>query len=192
MAAIVLAGGGGRRLGGVAKPALLVGGVRLLDRVLSALTEADPVIVVGPDTLGVPPGVVRTREVPPGGGPVAGVGAAIGTGAVTSPLVAILGGDLPLLTAADLTVLVEALTDNADGAVYVDADGREQWLCGVWRTAAIEARLRATGTLANSSLRGLFGPLAFLKVVARNTVTPPYFDCDTEDDIRRAEEWLRR
>jgi molybdopterin-guanine dinucleotide biosynthesis protein A len=178
----------------VAKPAIPVGGIRMIDRVLAALAGAEPIVVVGPADLGLPTAVVRTREDPPGGGPVAGLGAAIELAA--APLVAILGGDLPLLAAGDLADLVGSLHPGVDGAVFVDGDDRAQWLCGVWRTDVVHARLRdfaaERGGLANGSLRGLFGPLRFAEVRAGNRVMPPFFDCDTDDDIRRAEEWLRR
>ena len=46
--AIVLAGGQGSRLGGVDKAELKVGGVRLLDRALTACRGASTTVVVGP------------------------------------------------------------------------------------------------------------------------------------------------
>ena len=67
--ALILAGGAGRRLGGRSKPALPVGGAPMLDRVLAAVAGAEVRIVVGPDTLTLPPGIRRTSERPAGGGP---------------------------------------------------------------------------------------------------------------------------
>ncbi|MBA2559128.1 MAG: NTP transferase domain-containing protein, partial [Propionibacteriales bacterium] len=55
-AAIVLAGGSGRRLGGVDKGSLVVGGKTLLERALAAVAEASCRIAVGPP---------RTRQLPP-------------------------------------------------------------------------------------------------------------------------------
>ncbi|MYU19520.1 NTP transferase domain-containing protein, partial [Streptomyces sp. SID8361] len=46
--AVILAGGAARRLGGVDKPALRVGGRALLDRVLDACRGAGRTVVVGP------------------------------------------------------------------------------------------------------------------------------------------------
>ena len=66
--AVVLAGGSARRLGGVDKPALQVGGASLLERVLAAVPSAGRVVVVGPPRA-LPPEVVQVREQPPGGGP---------------------------------------------------------------------------------------------------------------------------
>ena len=45
---MVLAGGAARRMGGVDKTALQIGGRTLLDRTLSAVATADPLVVVGP------------------------------------------------------------------------------------------------------------------------------------------------
>jgi molybdopterin-guanine dinucleotide biosynthesis protein A len=197
MAAIILAGGGARRLGGALKPSIRIGGTRMLDRVAAALDRADPKIVVGPDSLALPPGTSRVQEDPPGGGPVAGIGAAFENPAVRATgTVAIVAGDLPLLRAEDIDALRAAVHDGADGAVFVDASGRRQWLCGVWRTAALAERLRAFeadhGGLANGSLGALFGPVQFVEIDAGEAPMPPFFDCDTEDDIRQAEEWLAR
>lgn len=78
-AAIVLAGGAARRMGGAAKPLLPVGGVPMLRRVLAATAGAYPLIVVGPPELAgeLPAGAELTREEPPGGGPVAAVAAGL-------------------------------------------------------------------------------------------------------------------
>lgn len=46
--AIVLAGGGAARLDGADKPALDIGGASLLERVLTAVADADRIVVVGP------------------------------------------------------------------------------------------------------------------------------------------------
>src|SRR5215470_4882128 len=67
---VVLAGGRARRLGGVDKPALVVGERSMLDTVLLACDGAAGIVVVGPPR----PTVVDvrwTREDPPHGGPLA-------------------------------------------------------------------------------------------------------------------------
>ena len=79
LAAMVVGGGGGERLGGVSKPDLVLGGVRLIDRVCAALGEVAGagVVAVVPPTVRVPVGVGRTLEDPPGGGPLAGIDAGL-------------------------------------------------------------------------------------------------------------------
>ena len=194
LGAIVLAGGGGTRLGGVLKPAVRVGGARMIDHVLTALAGADPIVVVAPDALPIPPAAIRIMEDPPGGGPVAAIGAALPLLAGTT-LIAVVAGDMPLLRAADIVRLADAAVVD-DGALFVDETGRAQWLCGVWRTTslirAIDEFRAARSTLSGGSLRALFGSLRSAEISSDTGNLPPFLDCDTEDDIRRAEEWLRQ
>ncbi|MDX5399501.1 MAG: NTP transferase domain-containing protein, partial [Actinomycetes bacterium] len=63
---VVLAGGHGRRLGGVSKADLMLGRERLLDHILGDLARWDDpritlgrVVVVAPDSVAVPAGVLR-------------------------------------------------------------------------------------------------------------------------------------
>jgi molybdopterin-guanine dinucleotide biosynthesis protein A len=204
-ASIVLAGGAARRLGGVDKPAIRVGGVPMIERVLAAAAPFGRILIVGSSDAGssdagtsdAGTGVATIRESPPGGGPVAAIGAAVdAVGPKLADVVAILGSDLPLLDTAALADLrAIAGRGRADGAVYVDANGRRQWLCGAWRTASVAGQLAALadvrGSLDGAALHELFGALAVAEV-AHGDGAPPWFDCDTEDDIRHAEEWLTR
>jgi molybdenum cofactor guanylyltransferase len=185
--AVILAGGAARRLGGVPKPMLPVGGVPMLHRVLAAVADATLTVVVGPAELVVPANVRIVREQPPGGGPVAALAAALDAVEWPSRLT-LLGGDLPLLGPAAIEELRHAIGDH-EGAVFVDADAREQWLCGFWRTEALAARVDALPETANYALRRLLGDLDLARVRSDQD-PPPWFDCDTEDDLRRAEEWL--
>ncbi len=196
-AAVVLAGGAARRMGGAAKPLLTVGGVSLLSRVLAAVADARPRIVVGPGELVplLPRGVSLTMEVPPGGGPVAAAAAGLSLlgGARTSGSsnqVALLAADLPFLSPDAVDRLRSAVADDADGAVLVDNAGRLQWLCGVWRLESLVARLAQFGDPVGRGMRKLAEGLRVAQVAAPDPTRPPaWFDCDTEDDLRRAEEW---
>jgi molybdopterin-guanine dinucleotide biosynthesis protein A len=189
-AAVVLAGGRARRMGGRPKPALDVGGRTILDRVLAAVADAYPRVVVGPPELDLPDGVARTREDPPGGGPVAALvsGLAVLGGASAPPFVAVLAGDLPMLDAAAVVRLrAAARAPGADVAVYTDADARPQLLCAVWRTAALRARCAALGGAPHGrAVRDLVSGAVLVTVSAPAEQPPPWFDCDTEDDLDRA------
>jgi molybdopterin-guanine dinucleotide biosynthesis protein A len=187
--AIIVAGGAARRFGGVDKAVLPVGGVPMIQRVLAAVSDATVTVVVGPRRTGVPPDVIVVREQPPGGGPVAGLAAAL-EAAEWPPTVALLAGDLPLFTRDALGDLAAAL-DNHDGAVFTDSDGREQWLCGLWRTASLQRRIAALPETADQALRGLLRPMDVVRIGSAAD-PPPWFDCDTEDDLRRAEEFRAR
>jgi molybdopterin-guanine dinucleotide biosynthesis protein A len=176
--AVVLAGGGGRRMGGVDKPGLTVGGVPLLDRVLAAVPDAEQVVVVGAPRPAVRP-VVWAREDPPGGGPAAALAA--GLAHVTAPAVVVLAADLPFLDAATIALL-RASAEGHDGAVLVDADGRDQVLTSAWTTARL--RERAAGDLSGRPLRALLRGLEPVRLTAPDPRTVE--DCDTPDDLARA------
>lgn len=75
---IILAGGTARRMGGVSKPDVVVGGKTLLVRAIEeirAVAPAADIVVVAPPQVAIPQGVARVLEDPPFGGPVAGVAA---------------------------------------------------------------------------------------------------------------------
>ncbi|MFE9915838.1 molybdenum cofactor guanylyltransferase [Micromonospora sp. NPDC005553] len=220
-AAVVLAGGAARRMGGLDKPALPVGGRPMRDRVLAAVADATPRVLVGAADA-VPAGVRVVREDPPGGGPVAAAAAGLALLDTDVTLVALLAADLPLLTRAAIGDLLHHLdretpdtgsaggrTDPAppardglgggeqpDGACFVDGDGRRQSLCGVWRVAALRAAVdrlavERGGSLSGAPVRALLAGLVVSEVAWSGEGPPPWFDCDTDEDVRRAEEWAR-
>lgn len=179
--AVVLAGGSGRRLGGVDKPSLQVAGSSLLERVLAAVAGAERVVVVGPQRA-LPPAVVQVCEQPPGGGP----GAALVAGLlhVSAPAVAVLAADLPSIGVPVVDALREAAYGH-DGALLVDDDGIDQVLTGVWSTAALRTAL-AGHDLVDRPLRPLLRPLSVVRVRAADAGAAGWRDCDTPDDLARA------
>jgi molybdopterin-guanine dinucleotide biosynthesis protein A len=181
---IVLAGGRGRRLGGQDKPGLVVGPGTLLASVLraGARAGAGPLVVVGPPRSGHD-GVLVVREEPPGGGPVPALRR--GLTEMRSPWVAVLAADLPFLYAGHLAELRQAAAGSAQGAgaVLADDGGRPQWLAGCWNTAVLR---RALGGYQGDSLRGLLAPLEPALVRSAPDGPPPWLDCDTPEDLRRA------
>jgi len=183
-------------MGGADKPTLPVGGQSMLTRVLAAVHDADPRVVVGrvPPDLPVP--VHVTREEPPGGGPVAAAAAGLALVPEDVSFTALLAADLPLLTGEAIDVLrLTVESAPLQGAVYRDAEGRRQTLCGVWRTAALREAIsklaEERGSLHGASMHALLDHLRFIEVSWRRPGPPPWFDCDTDDDLRTAEEWAR-
>ncbi|SCF43101.1 molybdenum cofactor guanylyltransferase [Micromonospora mirobrigensis] len=195
-AAVVLAGGAARRMGGVDKPGLPVGGRPMRDRVLDAVSDAVPRILVGPAGA-VPPDVLVTREDPSGGGPVAATAAGLALLPADVTTVALLAADLPLLTRAAVGGLLGELVGSpVDGVCHVDDEGRRQTLCGVWRVAPLRAALagltaRRGGTPDGAPIRELLAGLTVRGLPWVGSGPPPWFDCDTDLDVRRAEEWTR-
>lgn len=181
-AAVVLAGGRARRLGGVDKLLVPIGGRTLLDRTLDAAAAADPLVVVGPPRPTTRP-VLWTAEDPPEGGPLAGLQAGLAQLPATTRTVAVLAGDHPYLTPATITRLRNALrtAPQPAGAVLTDSDERLQWLVGVWRTDALREAMPAD--VRNRPLRAVLAPLAPRPVPA---IESEASDVDTPEDLRGA------
>ncbi|MEU6113940.1 DUF6457 domain-containing protein [Streptomyces sp. NPDC047117] len=196
---IVPAGGAARRLGGADKPALAVGGRSLLDRVLAACPGAARTVVVGPERPTIRP-VVTTREDPPGAGPVAALDA--GLRHTTAGTVLVLSADLPFLTTTTVDALLAAVADTegsqggpagADGALLVDADGRDQPLVAAYRAGALRRALEtlrtAHGGLAGLPLRALLAELTVRRV--RDDTATASYDCDTWEALSAARARIR-
>ena len=142
-AGIVLAGGAGRRMGGVDKAALVVGGVTLLDRVLGAARPVcERLVVVGPVRPTSVAGVTFVMEAEPGGGPGAAVAAGLGA-APGAGVVLVLAADLPLLTAGHLRRLLGALETAGAGAAAADDEGGPNPLLAAYAGPALVARAGA-------------------------------------------------
>ncbi|RZU13383.1 molybdopterin-guanine dinucleotide biosynthesis protein A [Kribbella rubisoli] len=147
--AVVLAGGGSTRFGGVDKAMLVLDGVTLLDRVLTATAGAAQTVVVGPVRTTYR-AVDWTVEDPPAGGPVAGLAAGLQRG--TAPVVVVVSCDLPWLTADDVTALVDGLGEF-DGYGLRDSSGQEQQLATAYRRTAIQEAIRRGGDPRDKSVR---------------------------------------
>ena len=181
-AVILLAGGAGRRLGGIDKAAIVVGGRTLLDHALQAAVDA-LVVVVGPPR-DLPDGVLAARESPAGGGPAAAVVA--GLGALSLPddaVTAVLAVDMPGVAAPVLALLRDSLEadDLGTGAVLVDSAGRRQVAAGVYRTGALRAAIARRQTWSRARLTDLLGSLVSVEVAVPPAVCQ---DIDTPDDLR--------
>lgn len=148
--AIVLAGAASRRLDGADKATVELDGHTLLDRAVAAADGAHQVIVAGPQRP-VARNVTWVEEQPPGGGPVAGIAAALPS--VTSSWCLVLATDLPRVGGAVPPLLTAAA--HVDVAVLT-CDGRRNYLAAVWRTAALRAALARLEVVDGAAVRTLF------------------------------------
>lgn len=199
VAAVVLSGGGGARLGGAAKHALELDGRTLLERVLAAVAPmVEDVVVVGPEVPTTRP-VLFTREDPAGGGPAAGLVEGVETlrrlrGTLPDRVVA-LAVDMPLVTPRTIERLLAALDASSadagtaataggpDGALLVDTDGRRQPLCAVYRAAPLLAAVPPGRASAYGlPMRRLVFGLRLVEVPAERDEAA---DVDTWEDLRR-------
>lgn len=185
---VVVAGGSGSRLGGAVKADLVLGGQRLIDRILAATGQARARVLVGRG-IAVPDDVVVTLEHPPSGGPAAGTAAGLRAVARPSPWTLLLAGDLAdpasgiaaLLTAA---AEVDAAADasDVDGLCLAGDAEHPQWLFGLHRTRALRAAVDSLDQVHDRSMKALLSPLRLRTVpVAADTVA----DIDTTADLDR-------
>lgn len=171
-AAVIVAGGASRRLNHVPKASLSDGTNTLLGCALEAVAAASPRVVVGPESLPLPSGVLRTREDPPFSGPAAAIHAGLECIAADCersqvPLpewCLILGVDTPriapavqqLIAAAraaeQASVGQSAPTDSESSAGFWGvSEGIYQPLVGIYRFEAIRSVFSAGTT--NASVR---------------------------------------
>ncbi len=194
VAVVVLAGGGSRRWDGRDKTAAVLAGRTVLEHAVLGLVSGagvglgDAVVVApaGHPAAAALRAATWTREDPAGGGPVAGLAAAV---AVLDPDVDVLllgAGDAPFAGDA-ARALLDAVAPGPDAAVGVDPGGREQPLLGAYRVPALRAALPASGGGAGARLRDVVARLrpALVPVGARAAL-----DLDTPADLAAAERLL--
>ncbi len=194
VAAAIIAGGRARRLGGVAKPFLRIGGRTIAERQLSVLRPlfgrlvavvAEPADAAAWGELGVPALVDRV----PGAGPLAGVAAALAD-APPDGFVVCVSGDLPFLSPPLLAALRDARLDAA--AVAPRIGGQVEPLCARYAARllpAAQSRL-AGGRLALHGLAQEVDRPVWLEDAALAALDPgghAFFNVNTPEDLSRAE-----
>jgi molybdopterin-guanine dinucleotide biosynthesis protein A len=181
---IVLTGGSAVRFQGADKASMEIAGLTLLEHVLGALAEVPEVVVVGDEVLTSRP-VGFVREDPPGGGPAAGVLAGL-TGFPRPPrLVVVLAVDMPMVTTATVSRLL--LSADEDGAMLVDEDGRRQYLCAIYRSAALLEAAPSLEEQHGMAMRHLVAGLRLADVPALSWESR---DVDTWEDLTELRERL--
>ena len=186
---VLLAGGRARRFGGLAKGLERVGGIRIIDRAMTALREAaDDVMIAANDPLAHKwiPGVRTVADLQTGAGALGGLHAAL---AASGTDVLVLAWDSPFVPGPLLRALRDAgELNDADAAVPSSRSpyGFEP-LCA-WYSArclpAIEERI-ATGDLR----AGAWQPAArtvHLDVLAWGDTNQLFFNVNSPDDLAQA------
>jgi len=175
--AVVLAGGGAARLGGVDKASIEVGGRTLLEHVLAALVDVTEVVVVGSEVPTSRP-VTFTREDPTGGGPAAGLLAGLRAFARVPDIVVVLAVDMPRVSAQTVRRLLDAA--DHDGAVLIDASGRQQYLCAAYSVAGLVGAAPGSEGGHGLAMRGLVSGLRLAEVPVTGDESR---DLDTWEDL---------
>lgn len=184
-AAIILAGGTAKRLGGISKPDFQIAGQRLLDIVhhelLAQSVAPTGIIIVGPKNLVTPKGTRLTLEDPPFGGPLAGIGAGLSQLELSDDSLVGLGTcDAPFAPRL-YKELAQRLYDHPeyDGAAPVTSgpDSWTQYLHGVYRLRTI----RHLHMKRDHSIRSAFRSLNIAEVLDTENYC---FDVDTVSDAK--------
>ncbi|MEU1999074.1 NTP transferase domain-containing protein [Nocardia gamkensis] len=179
--AIVLAGGRASRMGGVDKPAIVIGGRSMLEVALAAVASCAHTVVVGPHRPELAPEIIQVREVPPGSGPVPAIDTGLRALGSAAPLVVVLAADLPFLSPWAIAELIRHATESGADAVFAaDESGRPQYLIGVWRRSALTAALDGLDALINQPMKALVPAAAAIIPLAG------VGDCDTDEQVRQA------
>lgn len=176
----VLAGGRGRRMGSVSKPAMRLGGRPLIEYPLAALGKVcDPVVVITKRDVALPalpPGVARWREPDKPRHPLTGLVHALER---ASGPVLVCAADMPFVSVAALENLLEGL--GQAGAVVAEAQRRLQPLLALYAPEALGVlRSAEPGASLTSTVLAL-DPL--IVVVPERDAT----SVDTPEALQRAE-----
>jgi len=194
----VLAGGAASRYAGHPKGLLLVGGRRILDRVVDAVTAATgtpPLLVANAaDAPQWRPDLQCVTDRLPESGSLGGIYTAVLAGA--EPVLCV-AWDMPFVTAALLTALVEG--SRSSDAFLPESDSRRglEPLCAVYGPAC---RAPIEAALERGDLRAIafheavrVGTLSLEQVRAFGDPSELFFNVNRPEDLERAEGlWRRR
>jgi molybdenum cofactor guanylyltransferase len=189
----IVAGGANQRFGGEPKGLRRVGGVRIIDRVASALRAVTPEIVLvanAPDAREWLAGVPVHRDVRSERGSVVGLHTAIAS-IPAGDIALVVAWDMPFVSAGLLSLLVRRVGEGASAAIPESPSGPEPF-CAAYSTACLDDIERAVArgdfrmssivsTLANASRVGdaevrSFGDPARL-----------FFNVNSPGDLEKAE-----
>lgn len=179
-------------MGGRDKTALRLGGQSLLDLVLSAARPLSrSLIVVGPRRPTEVTGVTFLSEPAPGGGPVPAVAAALDM-VEDDSVVLVLAADLPLLTSADLRLLVGALGREPARRAAAARDHRQRPnpLLAAYRATHLRAAVASLGPGAGVATGVAAAELLPPDALVVDVGPLAGFNVNAPEDLRRAGELL--
>lgn len=188
----ILAGGGATRFGGRPKGLERIGGERILDRLVAALTSAlgsSPILIANaPDAGEWSPGLVVVPDVIPGIGALGGLLTAVEQ--TPAPVVAV-AWDMPFIPATLLRRLAEGLA-GADACFPASPGPRGlEPMCAAYGPAcgpAIRAAIaagRREAVAFHSALK--IGILSAVEVRAYGDPAFMFFNVNSSDDLAEAE-----
>ena len=185
---IVLSGGTSSRFGADKSQAIL-GHQQLIHHILAGIPKEFEIIIVGTDPLFTPASYRCVQESPAGGGPVAGIAAALEL--CESEIVGVLATDMPF-AGAHMIHLLSAITSHDDAIMFVDSKGFKQPLAALYRREALENALSTIGNPHGASMRTLISHLKIHEVQMSPEIEMAMIDIDTPHDLMVAMEYLAK
>ena len=185
---IVLSGGTSSRFGADKSQAIL-GHQQLIHHILAGVPKEFEIIIVGADPLFTPASYRCVQESPAGGGPVAGIAAALEL--CESEIVGVLATDMPF-AGAHMIHLLSAITSHDDAIMFVDSKGFKQPLAALYRREALENALSTIGNPHGASMRTLISHLKIHEVQMSPEIEKAMIDIDTPHDLMVAMEYLAK
>jgi len=185
---IVLSGGTSSRFGADKSQAIL-GHQQLIQHILASIPKEFEIIIVGADPLFADTPYRCVQESPVGGGPVAGIGAALEL--CESEIVGVLATDMPF-AGAHMIHLISAMTSIDEAIMYVDSKGYQQPLAALYRRDALENALSKIGNPHGASMRTLIAHLNIHEIHMSPEIEKAMIDVDTPHDLVVAMEYLAK
>jgi molybdopterin-guanine dinucleotide biosynthesis protein A len=195
---VILAGGGATRYGGRPKGLEIVGGTRILDRLVEVFTRAlddAPLLIANvPEAAEWRPDLRLVRDLRPGLGALGGIYAAV----MTAPAPVVLAAwDMPFVTVELVRALAAGLETH--DACLPESDGRRglEPLCAAYGPAcgpAIEASLDRGDRRAIAFHQAInTGILPLARVATLGDPALLFFNVNTPEDLAEANAlWQRR
>jgi molybdopterin-guanine dinucleotide biosynthesis protein A len=193
---LILAGGLGRRMGGVDKTLLPLGGEPLLSRIAARLRPQCPAglaLSANGDPARFPTmfeGPVLPDSVPGRPGPLAGILAGLDYGVGLPGVTHVLSvpGDAPFLP-ADLAARLAASLGSGPVAVAASG-GREHYTAALW-SVTLRDDLRAWLAAGERRVGGFIARHGANVVEWPVEPVDPFLNLNAPEDVARAEDWLR-
>jgi len=192
IAAVVLAGGRGERLGGAVKAELKVGGVRLLERVLARVSACRPIVVAhgphDPAALRLPAETLAVADLPSSyAGPLAGVAAAIAALPAEVELLVCAAVDSPFLPEDYVDRLAAGL--GTAPAAIASYGGQPYPTSSIWRLAQFrDLPERVLAGTAPRSLKSLAAAAGGVTLEwPEDPAGDPFANVNTAEDLALAE-----
>ncbi len=185
---IVLTGGTSSRFG-ADKSQVILGHQQLVHHVLAGIPDEFEIIVVGPDPQFADAPYACVQENPVGGGPVAGICAALEI--CQSELVGVIATDMPFAV-SHMLHLFSAMTSHDDAVMYVDSQGFKQPLAAIYRSEVLERAFSTMENVHGQSMRALTAQLNIHEIHMSPEVEKAMIDVDTPHDLVVAMQYLER